>query len=87
MNNDKSLRGCPSNDQLDKRMAAISAAYDKRLCEIVASTSDLPNTYATEIVGKVCSEMMRESLPPVDTPTTTKDGQPRAITISSMVFG
>jgi hypothetical protein len=77
------------DNSLDAMLAAASAAYDKRLSDLVkaaAAANDLTQTDLTGIVGQACEDMMRESLPPLDTPNTTEDGLPRAMTISCMTF-
>jgi len=83
-----SSAGIISDSLLDAKVAALSAAYDKRLCEIAAAAAaiDLSKTEVNELMSQECEDMMRESLPPLDTPNTTEDGQPRAMTISSMTF-
>jgi hypothetical protein len=76
----------PEDNQLDAMIAAASEAYDKRLREIAkaAAANDMSKTEVNELMGQECDQMMQESLPPLDTPNTTEDGQPRAMTISSM---
>ena len=80
-----------ADSRLDDMIAAASKAYDKRLYEIVEANSELPTTEVNELkvnelIGQACEDMMRESLPPLNTPNTTEDGQPRAMTISRMTF-
>ena len=69
-------------DRFNAMLTAASKAYDERLSAILRKSNGLPGNTATEAFGEECENMMRESLPPVDTPTTTEDGQRRAITIS-----
>ena len=66
--------------QFDALLAAASKACDERLLNVLKANSG--SSEAPEIFGKECEEMMREGLPPLHTPNTTEDGQPRAITIS-----
>jgi len=68
--------------RFDAMLAAASKACDERLLNVLKANSESPASEATETFGKECEEMMREGLPPLDTPNTTEDGQPRAITIS-----
>ena len=78
-----SLSKTDEERRFDAMVAAASKACDERLREIVKSTSELPDDEAKEIFNEECEEMMREGLPPIDTPNTTEDDLPRAITISS----
>jgi hypothetical protein len=68
--------------RFDAMLAAASKACDERLSAILQKNIGLPEPLATEAFGKECEKMMREGLPPLDTPNTTEDGMPRAITIS-----
>ena len=69
------------DSRFDAMLAAASKACDERLSAILQKSTGSPES-ATEAFGKECEEMMREGLPPLNTPNTTEDGQRRAITIS-----
>jgi hypothetical protein len=68
--------------RFDAMLAAASKICDERLREALSKAAG-DSSNVEDIIGEECEEMMREGLPPIDTPNTTEDGQPRAITISS----